>query len=128
MVLRSTYTSKLLNLGNVASSKSRPGTMCDQLTAAAPSGPAVTLFLSLFPAPQQVHAASLASLCGFLQQQRPLLASLNAQPAQDLNRLPHVSLNLLRVNMLVHAWLCVTHTQLGTGDSSCCSRKLRLSG
>lgn len=128
-MLRSTYTSKLLNLGNVTSSKSRPGTTCDQLTAAAPSGPALTLFLSLFfPAPQQVHAASLASLCRFLQQQRPLLATLNAQPAQDLNRLPHVSLNWLRVNTLVHAWLRVTHTQLGTGDSSCCSRKLRLSG
>lgn len=112
-MLQSTFTSKLLNLGNVSSSRSRPGTMCDQLTAGALSG---RVSLSLLPAGQQVHAGSLASLCGYLQQRRPLLVSLKAQPAQDLKALPYVSLNSLRINMLVHAWLRVTHTQLGTGD------------
>lgn len=115
-MLQSTFSSKLLNLGNVTSSDSHPGTTCDRLTAAALTGLVLTLYLSLSPAPQQVDASSIASLCGFLRRQRPLLASLNAGPPQDLKRLPYVNLNSLRINMLVHAWLHVTHTQLGTGE------------
>lgn len=92
--------------------------MSDQPAAAALTRLVLTLYcsLALSPAPKQVHARSLASLCGFLRQQRPLLASMNARPPQDLNRLPYVNLNSLRLNMLVHAWLHVTHTQLGTGE------------
>lgn len=37
-VLQSTFTSKLLNMGNVSSCKSRPGRMRDQLTAAGLTG------------------------------------------------------------------------------------------
>lgn len=44
-MLRSTFTTQLLNLGNVSSSKSRPGTMCDQLTSAALTGQVFTLSL-----------------------------------------------------------------------------------
>ncbi|TWW78540.1 Protein FAM35A [Takifugu flavidus] len=104
-VLQSTFSSKLLNLGTVSSSNTPP-------------------------APKQVHARSLASLCGFLRQQRPLLASLNARPPQDLKRLPYVNLNSLRTNTLVHAWLHVAHTQLGTEwrseAESCCRSAVQM--
>lgn len=117
-MLQSTFSSKLLNLGTISSSNTPPGTICDHPNGCcSPQAGSHSLPLSLAPspAPQQVHAPSLASLCGFLRQRRPLLASLNARPPQDLNRLPYVNLNSLRINTLVHAWLHVTHTQLGTG-------------
>ncbi|XP_076599094.1 shieldin complex subunit 2 [Chaetodon auriga] len=89
MVLQSTFSSKLLNLGQITASTSPP-------------------------VPQHVDARSLSSLCGFLRERRPLLVSLNLHPPQDLNRLPYATLRSLRVNTLVHAVLRVTHTHLST--------------
>ncbi|XP_068457913.1 shieldin complex subunit 2 [Clinocottus analis] len=86
-VLQSTFSSRLLNLGRV--------TACT-----AP------------PAPQRVAARSLAALCGFLRERRPLLVSLNPRPPQDLSRLPYAALRSLRVDTLVHALLRVTHTHV----------------
>uniref|UniRef100_A0A8P4GKM8 Shieldin complex subunit 2 first OB fold domain-containing protein n=1 Tax=Dicentrarchus labrax TaxID=13489 RepID=A0A8P4GKM8_DICLA len=54
-VLQSTFSSKLLNLGQIVSSSSPP-------------------------VPQYVDARSLGSLCGFLRERRPLLVSLNLSP------------------------------------------------
>ncbi|XP_017289164.1 shieldin complex subunit 2 [Kryptolebias marmoratus] len=97
MVLQSTFSSKLLNLGHAS---------------ALPAGT------------QQVDARSLSSLCGFIRERRPLLVSLPHQPPQDLNRLPYTSLRALRVNTLVHALLRVTHTHISsdwktTAESHC---------
>uniref|UniRef100_A0A3P8SMB0 Shieldin complex subunit 2 n=1 Tax=Amphiprion percula TaxID=161767 RepID=A0A3P8SMB0_AMPPE len=86
-VLQSTFSSKLLNLGQITASTSPPVS-------------------------QHVAARSLSSLCGFLREQRPLLASLPRRPPQDLSRLPYATLRSLRVNMLVHALLRVTHTHI----------------
>ncbi|XP_037638068.1 shieldin complex subunit 2 isoform X2 [Sebastes umbrosus] len=86
-VLQSTFSSKLLNLGQITASTSPP-------------------------APQHVNARDLSSLCGFLRERRPLLVSLNLRPPQDLNRLPYATLRSLRVNTLVHALLRVTHTHI----------------
>ncbi|XP_041802861.1 shieldin complex subunit 2 isoform X2 [Chelmon rostratus] len=88
-VLQSTFSSKLLNLGQITASTSPP-------------------------VPQHVNARSLSSLCGFLRERRPLLVSLNLRPPQDLNRLPYATLRSLRVNTLVHAVLRVIHTHLST--------------
>ncbi|KAI3362864.1 hypothetical protein L3Q82_001905 [Scortum barcoo] len=89
MVLQSTFSSKLLNLGQITASTSPP-------------------------VPQHVSARSLSSLCGFLRERRPLLVSLKPRPLQDLNRLPYATLRSLRVNTLVHAVLRVTHTHIST--------------
>ncbi|TDH01672.1 hypothetical protein EPR50_G00182630 [Perca flavescens] len=86
-LLQSSFSSKLLNLG--------------QITAC--SSP---------PAPQHVSTLSLSSLCGFLRERRPLLVFLKPRPPQDLNRLPYATLRSLRVNTLVHALLRVTHTHV----------------
>ncbi|XP_026165130.1 shieldin complex subunit 2 isoform X2 [Mastacembelus armatus] len=88
-LLQSTFSSKLLNLGQISTCTSAP-------------------------APQHVNARSLSSLCGFLRERRPLLASLPSCPLQDLNRLPYASLRSLRVNTLVHALLRVVHTHIST--------------
>lgn len=88
-VLQSTFSSKLLNLGQITAS-------------------------TCAPVPQHVDARSLSSLCGFLRERRPLLVSLNVSPPQDLNRLPYATLRCLRVNTLVHALLRVTHTHIST--------------
>ncbi|XP_045898683.1 shieldin complex subunit 2 isoform X1 [Micropterus dolomieu] len=89
-VLQSTFSSKLLNLGQIAASASPP-------------------------VPQRVNARSLSSLCGFLRERRPMLLSLNLRPPQDLNRLPYTALRSLRANTLVHALLRVKHTHISTG-------------
>uniref|UniRef100_A0AAQ5ZDS2 Shieldin complex subunit 2 C-terminal domain-containing protein n=1 Tax=Amphiprion ocellaris TaxID=80972 RepID=A0AAQ5ZDS2_AMPOC len=91
-VLQSTFSSKLLNLGQITASTSPPVS-------------------------QHVAARSLSSLCGFLREQRPLLASLPRRPPQDLSRLPYATLRSLRVNTLVHALLRVTHTHISSGES-----------
>ncbi|KAM8859070.1 shieldin complex subunit 2 isoform 2-T3 [Spinachia spinachia] len=88
-VLQSTFTSKLLNLGQVTASASPP-------------------------APRHVDAHSLRSLCIFLRERRPLLVSLNLCPPQDMSRLPYASLRSLRVNTLVHALLRVENSHIGT--------------
>lgn len=119
-MLQSTFSSKLLNLGQITSSTSPAGTKphlqpisslysCYQL-AGHPS-----ISLSVSPAPQHLNAHSLSSLCGFLRVQHPLLVSLTIRPPQDLNRLPYVTLRSLRVDTLVHALLRVTHTHLSSG-------------
>ncbi|XP_030603397.1 shieldin complex subunit 2 isoform X2 [Archocentrus centrarchus] len=88
-VLQSTFSSKLLNLGQITASSSPPVS-------------------------QQVNARSLRSLCGFLRERRPLLVSLPQRPPQNLNRLPYATLRSLRVNTLVHALLRVTHTHISS--------------
>ncbi|XP_044069855.1 shieldin complex subunit 2 [Siniperca chuatsi] len=88
-VLQSTFSSKLLNLGQITASTSPP-------------------------VPQHANARSLSSLCSFLRERRPLLVSLNLRPPQDLNRLPYATLRSLRVNTLVHALLRVKHTHIST--------------
>ncbi|XP_042357480.1 shieldin complex subunit 2 isoform X2 [Plectropomus leopardus] len=88
-VLQSTFSSKLLNLGQITASTSPP-------------------------APQHVNARSLAALCGYLRERRPLLVSSNLRPPQDLNRLPYATLRSLRANTLVHALLRVVHTHVST--------------
>lgn len=118
-MLQSTFSSRLLNLGQITSSTSPAGTephlrpissreSCRQLAGHPPP-------LSLSSAPQHVNARSLSSLCGFLRKQHPLLVSLNVGPPQDLNRLPYATLRSLRVDTLVHALLRVTHTHLSPG-------------
>ncbi|XP_035770746.1 shieldin complex subunit 2 [Neolamprologus brichardi] len=86
-VLQSTFSSKLLNVGQITSSSSPPVS-------------------------QQVNARSLRCLCSFLRERRPLLVSLPRRPPQDLNRLPYATLRSLRANALVHALLRVTHTHI----------------
>ncbi|XP_044229606.1 shieldin complex subunit 2 isoform X2 [Thunnus albacares] len=98
-LLQSTFSSKLLNLGQIAGSAS--------LTA-----------------PQQVDTRALSCLCGFLRERRPLLVSLPHHPPQELNRLPYATLRSLQVNTLVHALLRVKHTHTctewrGEAESRC---------
>ncbi|KAM9847975.1 shieldin complex subunit 2 [Aulostomus maculatus] len=88
-LLQSTFSSKLLNLGQMTGSASPP-------------------------ALHHVHAHALNSLCGFLREWRPLLASLPLRLPQDLTCLPYVTLRSLRVNTLVHALLRVRHVHIGT--------------
>ncbi|XP_027138162.1 shieldin complex subunit 2 isoform X4 [Larimichthys crocea] len=98
-VLQSTFSSKLLNLGQIAASTCPPGTM-----------PATNQ-----KPPRHVNARSLDALCSFLRERRPLLVSLKLRPPQDLNCLPYAALRSLKVNTLVHALLRVTHTHMSTG-------------
>lgn len=114
-MLQSTFSSKLLNLGQISTSTSPPGT--------SPHLPPISSLHSYChltcpppTVPRHICARSLGSLCAFLRERRPLLLSLNINPPQDLNRLPYASLRSLRVNTLVHALLRVTHTQLSTGE------------
>ncbi|XP_027138159.1 shieldin complex subunit 2 isoform X2 [Larimichthys crocea] len=97
-VLQSTFSSKLLNLGQIAASTCPPGTM-----------PATNQ-----KPPRHVNARSLDALCSFLRERRPLLVSLKLRPPQDLNCLPYAALRSLKVNTLVHALLRVTHTHMST--------------
>ncbi|XP_013881764.1 shieldin complex subunit 2 [Austrofundulus limnaeus] len=97
VVLQSTFSSKLLNLGHAS------------------TVPTVT---------QHVDAHSLSSLCSFIKEQRPLLLTLSRPPPQDLNRLRYTSLRALRVNSLVHALLRVKHAHISsdwrsTAESHC---------
>uniref|UniRef100_A0A3Q3WDA5 Uncharacterized protein n=1 Tax=Mola mola TaxID=94237 RepID=A0A3Q3WDA5_MOLML len=89
-VLQSTFSSKLLNLGQISASSSPPGT--------------------------KLHLWPIRNLSCFHSTRRPLLVSLNVRPPQDLNRLPYATLRSLRVNTLVHALLRVKHTHLSTGE------------
>ncbi|KAK2824712.1 hypothetical protein Q5P01_021887 [Channa striata] len=98
-VLQSTFSSKLLNLGQITASTSPP-------------------------APQHVGHRSLSSLCCFLRKRRPLLLSLSHRPPQNPNRLPYVPLRALRINTLVHAVLRVTDSHVSSAwrseaDSRC---------
>uniref|UniRef100_A0A3P8NII8 Shieldin complex subunit 2 C-terminal domain-containing protein n=1 Tax=Astatotilapia calliptera TaxID=8154 RepID=A0A3P8NII8_ASTCA len=103
-VLQSTFSSKLLNVGQITSSSSPPADL-------------LQLPLSLSVVSQQVNARSLRCLCSFLRERRPLLVSLPRRPPQDLNRLPYATLRSLRANALVHALLRVTHTHISPGES-----------
>uniref|UniRef100_A0AAZ1XQN1 Shieldin complex subunit 2 C-terminal domain-containing protein n=1 Tax=Oreochromis aureus TaxID=47969 RepID=A0AAZ1XQN1_OREAU len=93
MVLQSTFSSKLLNVGQITSSSTPPGK--------ASLRPIMCL---------QSCTGSVTSL--FLFKRRPLLVSLPRRPPQDLNRLPYATLTSLRANALVHALLRVTHTHI----------------
>ncbi|KAF7219523.1 shieldin complex subunit 2 [Nothobranchius furzeri] len=86
-VLQSTFRSKLLNLGHAS---------------------------TLLSGPHDVDAHLLSSLCSFVRKQRPLLVSLPCRPVQKLDRLPYVTLRMLRVNTLVHALLQVTHSYVSS--------------
>uniref|UniRef100_A0AAZ1Y0C3 Shieldin complex subunit 2 C-terminal domain-containing protein n=1 Tax=Oreochromis aureus TaxID=47969 RepID=A0AAZ1Y0C3_OREAU len=90
MVLQSTFSSKLLNVGQITSSSTPPG------------------------------KASLRPIMCLQSctERRPLLVSLPRRPPQDLNRLPYATLTSLRANALVHALLRVTHTHISPGDRS----------
>ncbi|XP_008286545.1 shieldin complex subunit 2 [Stegastes partitus] len=88
-VLQSTFSSKLLNLGQITASASPPAT-------------------------RHIDARSLSSLSRFLRERRPLLVSLPRRPPQDLSRLPYATLRSLKVNTLVHALLRVTHTHFSS--------------
>ncbi|CDQ86948.1 unnamed protein product [Oncorhynchus mykiss] len=89
-VLQSSYSSKLLNLGQVTGS----------------SSPLV---------PQNVNGRTLRSLCGYLREKRPLLVSLPPRVPQDPNTIAHARLRTLRPDTLVHALLRITHTEMITG-------------
>ncbi|KAM4591730.1 shieldin complex subunit 2 isoform 2-T2 [Odontesthes bonariensis] len=83
-VLQSTFSSKLLNLGHASTS----------------------------PVTHHVNARSLSTLCSFVRERRPLLASLPHRCPQNLSRLPYANLRALQVNSLVHALLRVTHAHI----------------
>lgn len=123
-MLQSTFSSKLLSLGQITASTSPPGTTKpagDQSAASSavvPPGLGFHYFsLSLSLVPKHVNARSLSSLYGFLRERRPLLVSLPPRPPQDLNRLPYAALRSLKVNTLVHALLRVTHAHISPGES-----------
>ncbi|XP_062375203.1 shieldin complex subunit 2 [Sardina pilchardus] len=86
-VLQSSYTSKLLNLGQVTSS------LCPSV-------------------PQAVNRRTLGELCAHLRERRPLLLSLPRCSHQDLNTIPYAKLKALRPDTLVHALVRVTHTNM----------------
>ncbi|KAM4607984.1 shieldin complex subunit 2 isoform 2-T2 [Polymixia lowei] len=88
-VLQSTYTSRLLNLGQLTTTTSPP-------------------------VPQNVNGRTLSSLCEFLRDRRPLLVSLPPRTPQTLTGLPYAHLRTLRAHTLVHALLLVTHTDMIT--------------
>ncbi|XP_076142014.1 shieldin complex subunit 2 [Alosa pseudoharengus] len=88
-VLQSSYTSKLLNLGQVTNS------LCPSV-------------------PQAVNRRTLGELCAHLQERRPLLLSLPRCSHQDLSTIPYAKLKALRPDTLVHALVRVTHTNMVT--------------
>ncbi|CAL8390874.1 unnamed protein product [Arctogadus glacialis] len=88
-LLRSSFSSKLLNLGPLTPSSSPP-------------------------APQCVSREAVQSLCVFVAARRPLLATLCRRPTQTLDRLPYIRLAALRTHTLGHALLRVTHTHTCT--------------
>lgn len=88
-LLRSSYSSKLLNLGPFTNSTSPP-------------------------APQRVSREAWSSLCTFVGERRPLLAVLSRRTPQTLDSLPYVRLSSLQTHTLVHALLRVTHTHTCT--------------
>uniref|UniRef100_A0A665U2X2 Uncharacterized protein n=1 Tax=Echeneis naucrates TaxID=173247 RepID=A0A665U2X2_ECHNA len=104
-VLQSTFSSKLLNLGQVTVSTSPPGPRC-------------------------VCARTLSALCVFLRERRPLLVRLPHRPPQDLKRLPYVTLTSLKVNTMVHVLLRVRHTHITwrTEADSCSRSAVQLKG
>ncbi|XP_069033240.1 shieldin complex subunit 2 [Embiotoca jacksoni] len=110
-VLQSTFSSRLLNLGQISASTSPPGTTPWPLTNQQPA-PLRCAQTSPPPVTQQVNARSLAALCVFLRMRRPLLVSLPPRPHQDLSRLPYATLRSLKVNTLLHALLRVTRTHI----------------
>lgn len=89
-VLQSSFTSKLLNLGQVTRER-------------------------IPPAPQNLNCHTLRRLCTHLCEKRPLLVSLPLQKPQDLHSIPFIRLGALRPDTLVHALLRVKHSQLITG-------------
>ncbi|KAL4641154.1 protein FAM35A [Arapaima gigas] len=89
LVLQSSRSSTLLNLGQVASRNS----------------PRV---------PRNVNGRTLDLLCAYLKEKHPLLLTLPAQNHQDLSAIPHVRLRALKPDTLVHIVARVTHTSIVT--------------
>ncbi|KAG7462599.1 hypothetical protein MATL_G00186480 [Megalops atlanticus] len=87
LVLQSSHTSRLLNLG--------------QLTGSHPP-----------PAPQHVNGRTVRELWAYLCKRRPLLLSLPYRKPQDPQTIPHVRLRAMQPDTLVHALLKVTHTSM----------------
>lgn len=115
-LLQSTFSSKLLNLG-----PSPHGTAAPRLIACLVGfhfcwTEEQVHFPSYPSACQQVDAAALSSLCGFLRERRPLLVSLPRRPHQDPSHLPYATMRSLRANMLVNARLCVTRAHVSKGE------------
>ncbi|KAK7148676.1 hypothetical protein R3I93_012883 [Phoxinus phoxinus] len=88
-VLQSSFTSKLLNLGQVTGER-------------------------IPPAPQNLNCYTLRMLCTHLCEKRPLLLSLPPHKPQDLESIPFIRLGALRPDTLVHALLRVKHRKLIT--------------
>ncbi|KAJ8014430.1 hypothetical protein DPEC_G00040140 [Dallia pectoralis] len=86
-VLQSSYSSRLLNLGQVTGSHSPP-------------------------VPQNVSGQTLKLLCGYLREKHSLLVSLPHRSPQNPNAISHSRLRNLKPDTLVHALLRVTHTQM----------------
>ncbi|XP_052006456.1 uncharacterized protein LOC127660363 [Xyrauchen texanus] len=89
IVLQSSFTSKLLNLGQVT------GEHCPQ-------------------APQNLNCQTLRTLCTHLCEKRPLMVSLPPRKPQDLHSIPFVRLGALRPDTLVNALVRVKHRNLIT--------------
>lgn len=88
-VLQSSFTSKLLNLGQVTRER-------------------------IPPAPQNLNSHTLRMLCTHLCEKRPLLVSLPPHKLQDLHSIHFIRLGALRPDTLVHAMLRVKHRKLIT--------------
>lgn len=88
-VLQSSFTSKLLNLGQVTRER-------------------------IPVAPQNLNSHSLRTLCTHLCEKRPLLVSLPPHKPQDLHSISFIRLGALRPDTLVHALLKVKHSKLIT--------------
>ncbi|XP_016352892.1 protein FAM35A-like, partial [Sinocyclocheilus anshuiensis] len=88
-VLQSSFTSKLLNLGQVTRERTPL-------------------------APQNLNCHQLRMLCTHLCEKRPLLVSLPPHKPQDLHSIPFIRLGALRPDTLVHALLRVKHWKLIT--------------
>ncbi|XP_053477765.1 shieldin complex subunit 2 isoform X2 [Ictalurus furcatus] len=91
-VLQSSYTSQLLNLGQITQGRNPQ-------------------------APQYVNLHTLRALCTHLYEKRPLLVSLPPRTAQNLQSIPFVHLGSLRPDTLVHALLSVKHTRIISGNT-----------
>ncbi|KAL1263066.1 hypothetical protein QQF64_005805 [Cirrhinus molitorella] len=88
-VLQSSFTSKLLNLGQVTRER-------------------------IPPAPQNLSGHTLRTLCTHLCEKHPLLVTLPPHKSQDLHSIPFIRLGALRPDTLVHVLLRVKHWKLIT--------------
>ncbi|XP_061693524.1 shieldin complex subunit 2 isoform X2 [Syngnathoides biaculeatus] len=85
-ILKSTFSSKLLNLGHVGAPICPPGGR---------------------------HGAAVSALSAFLGRRRPPLLSAPRRRPRDLKRVPYAPLWPCRVNTLIHALVRVKHAYVG---------------